>query len=164
MPHNPLFILTHRPIKVNWTKQMHRRLLADRLPGDIGTRCVTLCDFCRRNPAHFLLYFLQRKNVMTRIDWVLPQIDLSVCDRCGLCVLVCPTGALALAAGGPYFSVPVACTYCTECEAVCPQSAVACAFQIVGPQAKDGQRSGTQKQTKKRSQSAKNDSKTNRAH
>ena len=63
-------------------------------------------------------------------DWILPVIDLMKCNRCGVCVQICPTQALALTSQGPIFENPKACTYCTECEKLCPQGAITCPLQI----------------------------------
>lgn len=64
-------------------------------------------------------------------DWVLPQIDLERCDRCGLCVQHCPTQAVEMGTDGPVVVRPRDCTYCTDCEAMCPQNAISCPFEIV---------------------------------
>jgi len=63
--------------------------------------------------------------------WALPEIDLSLCDRCGRCVERCPTGAVEMTPSGPVIVRPDDCTYCTECEAVCPQGAIKCGYEIV---------------------------------
>ena len=63
-------------------------------------------------------------------DWVLPDIDESLCTRCGRCVPACPVDAIALAQNGPLFVLPQACTYCGVCEAVCPEGAVALHYTI----------------------------------
>jgi ferredoxin len=63
--------------------------------------------------------------------WVLPEINLALCTRCGLCVQQCPTQAVEMRADGPAIVRPDACTYCTDCEAICPQGAVRCEFDIV---------------------------------
>ncbi len=63
-------------------------------------------------------------------NWILPVIDLTKCNRCGVCVQICPTRALALTPQGPIFEDPDACSYCTDCEKMCPQGAIACPFQI----------------------------------
>ncbi|MGD2164693.1 MAG: 4Fe-4S binding protein [Anaerolineae bacterium] len=64
-------------------------------------------------------------------DWTLPRISLNRCDRCGLCVGHCPSGAVEMTADGPVIARPSDCTYCTECEAVCPQGAIRCPYEIV---------------------------------
>lgn len=64
-------------------------------------------------------------------DWILPQIDLELCDRCGACVAYCPSGALEMGPDGPLIVRPEDCTYCTECEALCPRGAIMCPYEIV---------------------------------
>ncbi|MGD8998465.1 MAG: 4Fe-4S binding protein [Anaerolineae bacterium] len=64
-------------------------------------------------------------------DWALPQINLNRCDRCGICVELCPKNAVELGVNGPDIARPEDCTYCTECEALCPQGAIACPYVIV---------------------------------
>lgn len=51
------------------------------------------------------------------------EIDRDICNGCGLCVIVCPTGTMSLredkatASGGESI-------FCGHCEAVCPQDAI----------------------------------------
>ena len=65
----------------------------------------------------------------------IPRIELGKCDGCGLCILVCPNGVLALRDGKAVIANPLACKYAGQCEAVCPVQAIARPFYIV-PQAK----------------------------
>jgi len=39
-------------------------------------------------------------------DWALPEINLSLCDRCGTCVEQCPTGAVEMGSEGPFIARP----------------------------------------------------------
>ncbi len=64
-------------------------------------------------------------------DWTLPEIDLTLCNRCGSCVERCPTGAAEMRADGPFIARPTDCTYCAVCEAICPQGAITCVYEIV---------------------------------
>ena len=64
-------------------------------------------------------------------DRSLPRIDQSRCNRCGLCVEECPTGAVEMTPEGPVIARPADCVYCTDCEAVCPEDAVRCPYEIV---------------------------------
>jgi ferredoxin len=60
-----------------------------------------------------------------------PWIDLRRCNGCGLCVLACPTGALAMENGKATVGRPDACEYHGDCEMICPAEAIARPFQIV---------------------------------
>ena len=60
-----------------------------------------------------------------------PWIDVGACTGCGLCVRVCPTGALVLDRGRAVVARPEACNYSGYCEQVCPEMAIARPFEIV---------------------------------
>ena len=60
-----------------------------------------------------------------------PLIDPARCDGCGLCVRVCPTGALAVKDGLAVVAAPEACNYTGLCEAACPTQAIQRLFEIV---------------------------------
>jgi len=51
------------------------------------------------------------------------EIDGELCDGCGLCVSVCPTGTISLAEGKATVSGEESIS-CGHCEAVCPQEAI----------------------------------------
>jgi len=68
-------------------------------------------------------------------EWVLPEIDLTRCTRCGTCVEHCPTQAVEMGADGPVIVRPADCTYCTACEALCPERAILCPFEIMWEEA-----------------------------
>jgi MinD superfamily P-loop ATPase len=61
---------------------------------------------------------------------VLPIIDYEKCTACNLCESYCPTGAVSLSAGKPFFSAPQACSYCGVCEDICPSGAIELSYQI----------------------------------
>lgn len=63
-------------------------------------------------------------------NWRLPIIDLQRCTRCGLCVTMCPTGAVEMQEERPRIVRPDDCTFCTQCEVVCPEQAIRCEFEI----------------------------------
>ena len=58
------------------------------------------------------------------------EINEVYCKGCGLCVAVCPQGALDLAdrltrlGYHPAFLKSDACTGCTNCAVVCPEAAI----------------------------------------
>lgn len=60
-----------------------------------------------------------------------PEILPARCDGCGLCVRVCPTGALVLMAEKATLAHPAACEYHGLCERICPRQAISRPFQIV---------------------------------
>ena len=60
-----------------------------------------------------------------------PQVDETVCDGCGDCIINCPTGVLALVADTAVLVNPAACTYCADCESICPVGAISLPYQIV---------------------------------
>jgi ferredoxin len=64
-------------------------------------------------------------------EWVLPEIDLELCDRCGVCVTGCPTEAVDMGPNGPCIARPEDCTYCAQCDAICPNGAITCRYEIV---------------------------------
>ncbi len=49
--------------------------------------------------------------------------DIAVCDQCGICERVCPTGALHKV-DGIYKIDPAECTWCRLCANECPQHAI----------------------------------------
>src|SRR5512143_334271 len=51
------------------------------------------------------------------------DIDRDLCNGCGLCVTVCPTGTISLIEGKAAVSGGES-IYCGHCEAVCPQAAI----------------------------------------
>lgn len=63
---------------------------------------------------------------------IFPQIDLTKCNGCGLCVNVCQRGGLILVEDPIVAAVETAdCDYCGYCEAVCLTGAIRCAYEIV---------------------------------
>ncbi len=64
-------------------------------------------------------------------EWVVPEIDLEICTRCGACVEECPARAVEMGPDGPFIARPEDCTYCAQCDAICPQGAITVAFEIV---------------------------------
>ncbi len=66
-------------------------------------------------------------------QWSLPSIDLARCQGHGRCVEHCPTGAVILQDGRPFFIHPELCAYCGICEDLCPEGAIALSYVIGGP-------------------------------
>ncbi len=64
-------------------------------------------------------------------EWVLPKINLSLCNSCGICVDTCPTGAMELIDRRPVIVRPQECGYCGDCEGLCPEEAISLAYEIV---------------------------------
>ena len=54
----------------------------------------------------------------------LAVVDLDLCDRCGLCLPLCPPAAIHLDANNLVVD-PAACTGCRKCIAPCPVGALA---------------------------------------
>jgi len=50
-------------------------------------------------------------------------VDLATCDRCGLCLPLCPPGAIRLVLTDLVID-PVGCTGCRKCIAPCPVGAL----------------------------------------
>ena len=59
------------------------------------------------------------------------HIDRYLCSDCGMCVVICETGALCLCEGAPSLVYPELCGGCSLCEEVCPEGAIECGFAIV---------------------------------
>jgi ferredoxin len=64
-----------------------------------------------------------------------PSVDLTVCTACGLCVVVCPAGAVGIAFAADRAWVPWfdggRCSRCFDCEMTCPEGAIEVPFEIV---------------------------------
>ena len=59
------------------------------------------------------------------------EVDVVKCKGCGVCVVSCPFGVLAMSSqvnvkGYPYsfMAVPDACTGCASCAVVCPDTCI----------------------------------------
>ena len=62
---------------------------------------------------------------------LLPEIDVETCIGCGDCVVVCPTGALAMSESKAEMARPELCIYDGECEPVCVVGAIQLPYMIV---------------------------------
>lgn len=56
--------------------------------------------------------------------WDLPEIDPERCNGCGVCVVRCPTQALAMMGRLAYINRPENCLFSSMCEEICPQGAI----------------------------------------
>ena len=61
----------------------------------------------------------------------MPQVDLTLCNGCGLCVTTCHCGAIIFREGVITIIETESCGWCTVCEAVCPADAISCAYEII---------------------------------
>ncbi len=62
---------------------------------------------------------------------LLPQIDVTLCNGCGLCVPRCQSKALGMVNGKATLVEPMRCNYDAACEQACPVEAIALPYQIV---------------------------------
>ncbi len=62
---------------------------------------------------------------------VLPQINLDLCNGCGICVDTCHSEAVALIEERPVIVHPEDCAYCGDCEDLCPEGAISLPYEIV---------------------------------
>jgi ferredoxin len=62
---------------------------------------------------------------------IIPSINLSLCNRCNLCVTHCPENALDMTDNGPIFNYPILCTYCLDCEGLCPTGAIRAPLSVI---------------------------------
>ena len=76
-------------------------------------------------------------------EYALPTYYPEKCTGCGLCIIVCPQGVMALVAGRAAMVAPQDCVYCGECELACPVEAVELYYEIVnGPALPDDSDTG----------------------
>ncbi|MFC1592639.1 ATP-binding protein [Candidatus Omnitrophota bacterium] len=61
----------------------------------------------------------------------MPVIYQEKCNKCGLCIGVCPCNALVMVDNVVIIVETEECGWCLQCEAVCPTGAIACLFEIV---------------------------------
>ena len=59
------------------------------------------------------------------------SIDADLCSNCGICIVACPTDALAMIDDAPLLFRPDVCSYCGVCETVCPEEVISLPYRIV---------------------------------
>ncbi len=61
----------------------------------------------------------------------LPQINVSKCTGCNLCIKVCPYNVLALINNIAIVANSKACDYTGICQEICPTKAISLVYEIV---------------------------------
>ena len=62
---------------------------------------------------------------------VMPELDLELCNGCGLCVIACHGGGIVTEEDKVRIVETENCDFCGVCEAVCPRCAIKCFYIIV---------------------------------
>ena len=62
---------------------------------------------------------------------VMPELDVELCNGCGLCVAACHGGGIVAKEGKVRIVVTENCDFCGVCEVVCPQCAIKCFYVLV---------------------------------
>jgi ferredoxin len=68
---------------------------------------------------------------MENNNMAIPQIALTKCTGCGLCVAVCLKHGLEIVDNKVSFIGGDECNWCGMCEAVCENGAISCPYEIV---------------------------------
>ena len=62
---------------------------------------------------------------------VVPEINVELCDGCGLRVVACSMRGITIVYGKARVLEVEECDFCCVCEAVCPKNAIMCNYIIV---------------------------------
>ena len=62
---------------------------------------------------------------------IMPELNIELCDGCGLCVVACHGGGIIKDKDKVIIVESENCDFCAVCEAVCPHSAIHCYFAIL---------------------------------
>ena len=97
----------------------------------VNTEIVPLDDFTM--PATFVPGMMGI--VLNRFlsHWIncIPEVDISVCRRCGLCVEHCPTGAMTLQPKAYPRADKHKCISCYCCQEMCPEDAIVLRGRVI---------------------------------
>ncbi len=61
----------------------------------------------------------------------MPELNISLCDGCGLCVIACHGGGIINNGDKVVIAESEYCDFCAVCEAVCPRYAIKCEYTII---------------------------------
>ena len=61
----------------------------------------------------------------------MPLLNQLQCNKCGLCVEVCPGKAIVSVGGVVTIIETEECGWCLQCEVICPTGALTCPYEIV---------------------------------
>jgi anaerobic carbon-monoxide dehydrogenase iron sulfur subunit len=101
------------------------------LVGDPG-KCK-LVHACEKACAKVLHKKDDRPHSAIRVDPVEGQPRFQVCNQCGECIEVCPTGALSRAKSGVVLLKKDLCVACYMCVGFCPSLSMARAEGVLPP-------------------------------
>ena len=62
---------------------------------------------------------------------VMPELDIELCDGCGLCIIACHGGGIVWKESKVSIIETGTCDYCGVCEMVCPRGAIKCFYVIL---------------------------------
>lgn len=86
------------------------------------------CDVEAPNDALFMAPRIERK---LPVKWMIPEINLDLCNLCGRCAEVCAYNAIAITSEKPIVFKDL-CHACGSCAAQCPQKAITEVPEAIG--------------------------------